>query len=729
MEKIILIDGNSLLHRAFHALPLMETKKGRYTNAVYGFVNMLLRLLDEEKPDYLLVAFDKGKSTFRHQMYADYKGTRKKSAPELAQQFSTMREVIDALGISYLEMDEYEADDILGAYAKKAARNGIESLIVTGDKDALQLVEDKIKVLYTKRGISQTQRCDEAYIRQEYGINPEQLIDVKSLMGDSSDNIPSVPKVGEKTALRLIQEYGSLEGVYAHLDEISGKKLVENLREHKTQAELSYELGRIDTNIPGLADMETYRFQGIDVQNASSLFQELEFASLQKKLGMAPAERKEVSEAISFEHVTYDDLEQWRAFMRKRSQGQLSMTVFCEQGFTETSIQKIQVFDGKVLGEFVPFMPGPDQTEAYLRATIHKEQKICSLQGKLILGLCKTMDVDTPDVDDLSLMAYLLDPEAREYTAHNLIADYVSVKLPKNEEIRELLAVYYAEPRLRKELEKENLWSLYEDMEKPLLAVLCDMELHGVRVDLDYLSHMGAELNETIAGIEKSIYDLAKEPFNINSPKQLAVVLFDNLGLTPTKKTKTGYSTDAEVLEKLMDEHPIVSLILEYRKWTKLNSTYVEGLLEQGKRNNGIIHTNYNQTVAATGRLSSTDPNLQNIPIRTEESKLIRRAFKPVEPGNILLAADYSQIELRVLAHLSGDEKMIQAYNEDRDIHTSTASEVFDIPLEMVNGAMRRKAKAVNFGIVYGISDFGLARDLNIPVKEAKEYIDKYFDR
>lgn len=732
MEKIVLIDGNSLLHRAFHALPLLETKTGRYTNAVYGFVTMLLRLLDREKPDYLLVAFDKGKKTFRHQMYTEYKGTRKKSAPELAQQFATVREVVNALGLSYLEMDEYEADDILGAYAKKAAAEGKNALIVTGDKDALQLVEDRVNVLYTKRGISQTERCDVSFIEEKYGVSPTQLIDVKALMGDNSDNIPGVPGVGEKTALKLIKAYGNLAGVYEHLGEVSGKKLLENLTNFKEQAELSYELGRIATDIGDLGELEDYRFKGLDKKSAAGIFQELEFTTLVKKMGMDPVpvvNEKKPAKALKYELVTLDDLDEWRSFMDERKSADLSMVLTCEQSLTETSIQKIQVFDGTTLGEFVPFMPAPGQTEAFLKATVHQGQKIISLQAKTVLTLCKTWNLDLPRVEDLSLMAYLLDAEARAYTTDSLIADYANVKLPTDKELWDVLVGYASFPVLKEALEEEGLWSLYEDLELPLEAVLCDMELHGVRVDMDYLSEMKTKLLKTIEGIEKEIFELSGEPFNINSPKQLSKILFETLELKPLKKTKTGYSTDAEVLEKLKDDHPIVSLVLDYRKWGKLNSTYVEGLLEQGSRKDGVIHTSYNQTVTATGRLSSTDPNLQNIPVRTEASKLIRRAFKPVEEGNILMAADYSQIELRVLAHLSGDEKMTQAYIDNKDIHTSTASEVFDIPMDMVNKAMRRKAKAVNFGIVYGISDFGLARDLNIPVYEAKEYIETYFER
>lgn len=734
MEKIVLIDGNSLLHRAFHALPLLETKQGRYTNAVYGFVTMLLRLLDDEKPDYLMVAFDKGKKTFRHKMYTEYKGTRKKSAPELAQQFATIREVMNALGVPYIEMDEYEADDILGAYAKKAASEGKNALIVTGDKDALQLVDDHIQVLYTKRGISQTERCDVAFIDEKYGIKPEQLIDVKSLMGDNSDNIPGVPGVGEKTALKLIKAYGNLGGVYEHLDEVSGKKLLENLTKFKEQAELSYELGKIATNIENLEDLVDYRFTGLDKKNATSIFQELEFTTLVKKMGMSPVamvpnEEKRPTRALHYDVVSIDDLEDWREFMEKRKSAEFGMALIYEQSRTEISIKKIQIFDGKTLGEYVPFMPMPGQAEEFIRATMHSGQKIRSLQGKTLLTLCKMWHIELPRIEDLSLMTYLLDAEARDYTEDTLIANYVDVKMPSNSEHWAVLADYISFPLLERALEEEGLLSLYEDLELPLLSVLCDIELHGVRVDLDYLSTMSIKLRKKIETIETEIYAAAGEQFNINSPKQLSKILFETLELTPIKKTKTGFSTDAEVLDKLKDDHPVVSMVLEYRKWVKLNSTYVEGLLEQGSRKDGIIHTSYNQTVASTGRLSSTDPNLQNIPIRTEESKLIRRAFKPVKEGNILMAADYSQIELRVLAHLSKDEKMTQAYIEDKDIHTATASEVFDIPMDMVNKAMRRKAKAVNFGIVYGISDFGLARDLNIPVYEAKEYIETYFER
>ncbi len=734
-EKMILIDGNSLLHRAFHAIPLLETKSGLTTNAVYGFLTMLFRLLEEEKPDYLIIAFDKGKSTFRHRMYDGYKATRKPSLPELQEQFKTIREAMEAMGLSYVEMDEYEADDILGAYAKNASRKGINSLIVTGDKDALQLIDEHISVLYTKRGISLTERCDEAFIRDKYNLRPKQLIDVKALMGDPSDNIPGVPGVGEKTALKLIQSYNSLDGVYEHLTDIAGKKLLENLQLYQEQARLSYKLGRINTHIDDLVDLSTYRFQGIKEKTSADLFRRLEFTSLLKKINVLPTDDAGTSSVEKKSRKSYpvkqfDDLTAWEEYVAALDTGRVAIYLDFERNLQECNIHKVSLFDGETVGEFVPFMATPKQAKTFLEVAMkRKDLVVISAQAKALVTLCKQYKIDCSQVEDLSIMAHLLEAEQRDVSGSEIIAMYVEENLAKEESEVLSIGSYLAYDILLQKLDSEGLLSLYRDVELPLLYVLCDMEIHGVRVDMDYLETMKAQLQEMIQGLEQEIFQLAGENFNINSPKQLAVVLFESLKLTTLKKTKTGYSTDAEVLEKISHEHPIVPLILEYRKWVKLQSTYVEGLLDLGRRENGVIHTTYNQTVTATGRLSSTDPNLQNIPIRSEESKLIRRAFMSVYPGNILLAADYSQIELRVLAHLSQDKKMIDAYLHDEDIHTATASEVFDVPKDMVNAALRRKAKAVNFGIVYGISDYGLSRDLNIPVPEAKAYIETYFNR
>lgn len=730
MDKtIMLIDGNSLLHRAFHAIPLLETSQGEFTNAVYGFTNMLVRLIREEKPSHIVVAFDKGKKTFRHKRYDDYKGTRKPTAPELREQFKTVRELVQALGLTYIELDDYEADDILGAYARLAKEKGQSALIVTGDRDAFQLIDEKTEVLYTKRGISQTERCDLDYIEKRYGLKPQQLIDVKALMGDASDNIPGVVGVGEKTALKLIKAYQDLDGVYQNLDKIAGKKLPENLKKYEDQAYLSYDLGKIETQIKDLPALADYHYEEIDPEGASQIFSRLEFHSLLEKMGLEDKKAKKAQQLDLSKAQVLDDLEALASYVQSLKTDRLALYLDLEIKNAHAVIHGLALYDGKNLASYSVFMPSEEQNKALLMAALadYKGDVVCP-QAKTILRYAPQA-IGGERLDDLTIMGHLLRPEEKSYPAQELLAYSRTVKLPEDPLISGVVASYLAYSDLKEALDKEGLTDLYQTVEKPLLPILTQMEGHGIRVNIDYLQEMKDELEEKLAKIEERIYEQAGSRFNINSPKQLSVVLFEDLGLKPIKKTKTGYSTNAEVLEKLKDDHPLVSSVLDYRKWTKLKTTYVEGLLQLGKEEDGLIHTTFHQTVTATGRLSSSDPNLQNIPIRSEEAKLIRRAFIPTQADRVLLAADYSQIELRILAHLSQDDKMITAYKEDQDIHQKTASEVFDMPLDMVSDSLRSQAKAVNFGIVYGISDYGLSRDLEIPVAEARDYIDTYFDR
>lgn len=735
-QKFVVIDGNSLLHRAFHALPLLTNSKGQFTNAVYGFTTMLMKLISEEAPDYLLVAFDKGKKTFRHEYFGEYKGTRKETPAELGEQFQRVRDLLGAVGIPFVEMDNYEADDLIGTLARKGEQEGLEVLIVSGDRDTLQLITEDTRVLMTRKGISQTERLDLAWLKEEYGFTPEQMIDLKALMGDSSDNIPGVPGVGEKTARKLLEQYGTLDGVYEHLEEISGKKLNENLRENREKAYLSRRLGTICLDVPLEGSPRDYPFRGLDPVEGSRIFRDLEFYSLLKQLPETEetvpedADGGDVLAGSVFRLEETQEESRLMEFIREHRGRPLAVAFLATGEPEEPLLGEVALAAGDAVLLWQTALGSHGGTREICKALLeeHTGPVYCHT-GKELAGLAVRQGVSARQVRDTRIMAYLLESEQKEYPVEGLLTRYGlgpsgfsgSAGLAAN-------TLSVAGP-LEDELRRENLYALYNDLEQPLLELLCRMEAHGIRVDSRYLEEVSRELNLRIEGIQAEIYSLAGREFNINSTRQLADVLFGDLGLPGLKKTKTGFSTDAEVLEKLRFHHPIVEKILDYRQLVKLVSTYVDGLIVLSRQGNGLVHTTYHQTVAATGRLSSTDPNLQNIPIRTEEGKRLRRAFKPRDPGNLLLAADYSQIELRVLAHLSGDEKMLESFRRREDIHTRTAAEVFGVDPGEVDSEMRRRAKAVNFGIVYGISDFGLSRDLGIPVKEAGDYISLYFAR
>lgn len=720
------------MYRAFYALPPLTDSQGRPTNAIFGFSNMLTKLLGELQPDKLVIAFDKGRTTFRTERYAEYKGTRDKTPEELLAQIPLLHEFAAAFGISFIEKERYEADDIIGTLAVKAAGAGHEVMVVTGDRDALQLVRPNLKVLLTKKGISELKEYDEAAFQEEYGFEPIKLIDLKGLMGDTSDNIPGVPGVGPKTASKLLLEYGSLEDVLNNIENISGKKLKERLTENKEQAILSKELATIELNVPEM---------------------ELEWESY----GITPDHErmKEFCDGYELKAV-------WKNFVKIYGEGEAELvldfsapalevdlsyavwdkeTVAKELAAAE-SVAVCGLFSGKapfvkLTGAAVCLLPA--KKLGYIDAEgLAVLQEVMAKKPAVVKGLKAYYQAGVKPADsffDIELAAYLLSPEANKYELERLVQEYLpTLRKPENlsgveaDAVWEAYALASLQPVLSAKLKELQMDKLYEEIELPLVEVLAAMEQNGIYINREELVKKGEELEARLQSLQQDIYVLAGTEFNINSPKQLGEVLFERLELPPVKKTKTGYSTNAEVLESLRDKHPVVEQVLHYRTLSKLKSTYIDGLQELIGAE-GRIYTSFNQTVTATGRLSSSDPNLQNIPVRTEEGKAIRALFEPGAGYDCLLSADYSQIELRILAHVSQDELFMDAFRQNQDIHARTASEVFGTPLEQVTGEQRRHAKAVNFGIVYGISDFGLAKDLHIARKDAKSYIDNYFAR
>lgn len=738
-ETILLIDGSSLIFRAFYALPPLTNQEGIYTNAVYGFLTMYEQLMGQFTPEYLLVAFDRPDPTFRHQEYDAYKGTRDKAPDELAGQFGLLKEVLDAMQVNQIDMSGYEADDILGTLAKQAKAQGYRAVLVTGDRDYLQLVEDDIEVYLTKKGIKDMHMYDVARIQEEYGIEPKQLIDVKGLMGDKSDNIPGIPGIGEKKALGFIQSYGSIEGLYEHVDEISGKKTKEVIIENQQQALMSKRLGEIILNVPMDTDVTSYVVKEEKEQETLQWFERLGFSTLIKKRTQDKPVEKQEPAAILEPKEAAAQLRAWEDPL-------YFFLLFDHENYTKGKAQWLCFGNGEKA-----WITSLIESDEPLRAILEDDAKrAVTFDAKEAFYAARKLGIDhRAKVDDLMLAQYLNDPGQVNSTMEQLARNVAGLQLTDTKtlmgkgkqkmllaEIPEdvmgpwvtetLGAMHALEPDIFKTLEEREMKLLYEDLELPLADVLADMEFIGFPVDAKTLEELHGTFDARIQSLMADIYDAAGEEFNINSTKQLGKILFEDLALPVIKKTKTGYSTDVEVLEALQDSHPIVQHILEYRQLQKLQSTYVEGLLD-AIHEDGRIHTTFKQTIAATGRLTSTEPNIQNIPVRSEEGRLIRKAFTASE-GNTLLDADYSQIELRILAHLAGDENMIHAFEENIDIHTKTASEVFDVPLDDVTSLMRSRAKAVNFGIVYGISDYGLSRDLKINRKEAKEYIDNYLD-
>ena len=735
-KRFLVLDGSSLIFRAFYALPGLSDSHGQPTGAIFGFSNMLTKLMAEQQPDLMVLAFDKSRHTFRTERYADYKGTRDKTPEELLSQFPLLREFAANMGIPFLEKDNYEADDIIGTLATQAAAKGYDVRVITGDRDALQLVRPNLRVLLTKKGISEIKDYDTAAFEEEYGFEPLKLIDLKGLMGDTSDNIPGVPGVGPKTASKLLLAYGSVENVLAHVGEVSGKKLKENLQTYADQARLSKELATIELHVPDLAFAEEdYRIQP-DMEKMQAFCDDHELRAV------------------------------WRNFERLYGSAELALDLDGEENGAAAQDLSYDLWDeaavktaarapylavSGIFSGLAPFasleglavVAGPDAEKAGFVARDSAAfpallQLLESDQQAVVFGLKRYDQAGLRGQKaffDVELAAYLLEPERSKYALSELSQKYLQEAAPESFDDEKAQAVWEAKaisrlyPLLGAKLEEEKLTHLMDTIELPLVEVLAAMEQNGVYVNRAHLAEKTEEVAGRLQKIEASIYEMAGHDFNLNSPKQLGVVLFEELGLPVRKKTKTGYSTNAEVLESLRLEHPIIEQILAYRLWSKLKSTYLDGIAGLIRTDTGRVHTNFNQTVTATGRLSSSDPNLQNIPVRTEEGRMIRALFEPGEGYDCLLSADYSQIELRLLAHMSGDENFIDAFKRGQDIHARTAAEVFGIPLEEVTPELRRHAKAVNFGIVYGISDFGLARNLHISRKEAGDYISRYFTR
>lgn len=738
MDKIILLDGNSLSYRAFYAMPALQNKSGLYTNSVYGFTLMLERMLEDIKPKYALVAFDKGKQTFRHKTYKDYKGTRDKTPSELVEQFGYVRELLDSYGIKYEEHFDYEADDIIGSYAKLAEKAGLEVIIISGDKDLTQLASDNITIYYTRRGVTEVDHYTPEFINEKYGLSPEQIIDMKGLMGDKSDNIPGVAGIGEKTAIKLLAEYKTVENVLDNIDNISGKKLKERLAEGKEDALLSKELATIFTEVPVENKLEDLTFSE-NRSKKKELFEKLEFVSFLKKL----AENNDVDvdgkEEKELEIINADEKTELSF-----ESSSLHIECFIED-YHNSDVVNIAVYKDE---NVYIFSEDNFFENKFVRNYLESDAEKVVYDYKKILYIAKRNGISdiAGNVFDVKIASYLLDVTVKTEldkivfnTLGNIIKSEEEIygkgvkrTLPTNEILYPYLAqvvksIFDLKEIQSARLKEENMDSLYKNIEVKVARVLANMEYEGIHVSKKALEDMSDELDERIKILEASIHTLAGSEFNIASPKQLGIVLFEDLGLPPVKKTKTGYSTSVEVLEQLQHSHEIIPLIMEYRVLTKLNSTYAKGLVKDITRK-GKIHTRYEQTLTQTGRLSSVNPNLQNIPTRIEEGKKIRKAFIPASDDRVILSIDYSQIELRVLAHMAQDKGMIDAFTHDLDIHTKTASEVNGVSLDEVTPTMRREAKAVNFGIVYGISDFGLSNNLGITRKRAKEFIDKYLE-
>ncbi|MFD0712316.1 DNA polymerase I [Paenibacillus sp. GCM10027626] len=758
MDKWILIDGNSIIYRAFFAMPQLTNSAGLHTNAVFGFTTMLLKLLEEEKPTHILVAFDAGKTTFRHEGYEEYKGGREKTPPELSEQFPVLKDLLRSFSIAQYELAGYEADDIIGTWTRIADERGVETVVVSGDKDMLQLASDNVTIALTRKGVTEIERFSPAAIMDKYGLSPLQIIDLKGLMGDTSDNIPGIPGVGEKTALKLLHEYGSVENVLANAGQLKGK-MRERVENHQEDATMSKKLATIYREVPLENEKTELTYNGYDPAALAEAFRKLEFRSLIDRLELDAA--GSAAAAVEME-VTYELIEVGSATDAKELEAALysSDGVYIEaigENPHHAMIIGMAVASGErvyVIGEQQLLGGGGNEelpaVQAVLRRWLADPEAL--KQGydwhKAELAL-SWAGIELQGVEfDVLLAAYLLDPTESGQTLPMLAARYslpgaasdeavygkgAKFKVPEAEILYKHLAakaqmVRTIAPLQKRELETNGMHALYYELEQPLSFVLAGMEKRGITVLPEKLEQLGAELEHNLTQSMNQIYMLAGVEFNINSPKQLGEILFEKLELPVVKKTKTGYSTDADVLEKLEPYHDIVKLILHYRQLSKLQSTYVEGLLKEIRQSTGKVHTYYRQTIAATGRLSSQFPNLQNIPIRLEEGRRIRNAFVPSEPGWIILAADYSQIELRVLAHISGDEKMKEAFVNNMDIHTKTAMDVFGVGPEAVDAEMRRQAKAVNFGIVYGISDFGLSNNLGITRRDAARFIEQYLD-
>jgi DNA polymerase-1 len=787
-KKLVIIDGNSLANRAFYAIQAeLTTKEGEPTNAVYGFANMLVRLMDEEKPDMLAVAFDKSGPTFRHMEYDGYKATRKGMPDELSSQMPLIKELLSTFRIPVLEIDGYEADDVIGTVAKKSEEAGHECLIVTGDKDALQLVSDLTRAMLTKRGISEMETYDAKAVEERLGVGPQYVPDVKGLAGDVSDNIPGVPGIGEKTAVKLIQALGYLEDILDKADSVKSDRTRRLLKEHEDQARLSKRLATIDREVPIEFNFSECYVEEPDWPALVNLLKRLEFRSLIKRFEDRLQDKGDAASSATLDLfsqvppgnvsggggeapgqpgkcVTVEDIEGVLDLVRELSDVRefAFETIPDSNDPMRTGLTGMAIAHPDGRGFYLPFAhmrlgaPAVPEREAILALKPLFEDgdvlKVCHDAKTRIIHLRRRGVKLSGPVFDTMIAAYLVSPDQKT-DVENVIRDYLGDEvsaiselvsrsgrggLPRTigeteaDNVRDVVCAGLARlPRLQdvlsERLSRLGMDRLFLDVEMPLVRILADMEMAGVKVDPERLRELSADLGERLAELEKEIFRLAGDEFNINSPKQLSFILFEKLGLPPIKKTKTGYSTDAEVLEALSFSHDIAEKILDYRELTKLKSTYADALGALINPETGRIHTTFNQAVTSTGRLSSSDPNLQNIPVRTEEGRKIRAVFIPGDEHSVLLSADYSQIELRVLAHFAKDEILVESFRKGEDVHARTAAKVFGVGLKDVTPEMRTKAKAVNFGIIYGISDFGLARGIKITRGEASRFIDSYF--
>jgi len=741
LNKLVLIDGNSLSFRAFYALPLLSNKAGIHTNAILGFAKLLEKIIREEQPTHFLVAFDAGKTTFRHSKYSEYKGGRQKTPPELSEQFPYIRQLLDAYHIKHYELENYEADDIIGTLSKEADQNDFETIIVTGDRDLTQLATQNVTIYYTKKGVTDVDHYTPEFIAEKYnGLKPIQIIDMKGLMGDSSDNIPGVAGVGEKTAIKLLNQFDSVEGVYENIDKVSGKKLKEKLELSHEDALMSKELATINRHSPIEVTLNDTKLSDIkDNHEKIELFKKLEFkqllADIDNEASEFEQEQKQVSFDIlpTFEYVDFNHLDEAVIHFEIDGSNYLKDDIL-KFGFYDK--ERYIVVDADNIKDYPELIKWLENENS--KKVVYDAKKTFVIAHRLNITIQNI-------VFDAMLASYIIDPSRTIDDVYSVVTNYHQTYVKEDVSIygkgkkrqvpnAEILNTHIAsitksidavKPLMEKELESHQQMNLLKDLELPLARILSKMEEIGIYTDINDLQRMQQELQEKLELLVQRIHDAAGEEFNINSPKQLGVVLFETLKLPVIKKTKTGYSTAVDVLEQLQNEHPIINDILEYRQLAKLQSTYVEGL-QKVISNDKRIHTRFNQTLAQTGRLSSVDPNLQNIPIRLEEGRKIRKAFKPSSEDSVILSADYSQIELRVLAHITQDDSLKEAFIHGQDIHTATARKVFGVEAEEVTDLMRRQAKAVNFGIVYGISDYGLSQSLNITRKEAKIFIDDY---
>ncbi|WP_320424497.1 DNA polymerase I [Mammaliicoccus lentus] len=739
MEKLVLIDGNSLSFRAFFALPLLTNKAGVYTNAIYGFTMILDKIIKEEQPTHFMVAFDAGKTTFRNNMYSEYKGGREKTPDELRSQLPYIRQLVESYNIKHYELENYEADDIIGTLSKQADNQNLKTIIITGDRDLTQLASENVTIYYTKKGVTDIDHYTPEFIAEKYdGIVPNQIIDMKGLMGDKSDNIPGVPGIGEKTAIKLLKQFETVEGVYENIDELKKSKMKEKLIENEENAKLSKDLARINRDSPIEVTIDDLKLTDYSDEEKIKLFKTLEFKQLLDQMDASTeASDDRVIEYIdSMDDFDFKNTKEASIHFETNENNYLKADVL---GFAIQTENQVFVITEE------EFKQNKDLHEWLER----EEVSLSAYDVKKTIVLSHRLGVKIKGVTfDTMLASYILDPSRTIDDVYSVVSEFGIYYVPNDESIygkgkklhvperdvlfeciaKKVTAISESKEKMIDLLKEREQLSLHDDLELPLATVLADMERLGITVDKDTLVNMQEDLNSRLEKLIEQIHNYAGSEFNINSPKQLGVVLFEDLKLPIIKKTKTGYSTAVDVLEQLRNEHPIIEDILVYRQLSKLQSTYIEGL-QKMITPEGKIHTRFNQTLAQTGRLSSVEPNLQNIPIRLEEGRKIRKAFRPSKKDHVIFAADYSQIELRVLAHITGDEHMKEAFTSNEDIHTKTAMRVFNIDSkDEITGNMRRQAKAVNFGIVYGISDYGLSQSLGITRKEAKKFIDDYLD-